>query len=209
MARALSPTGALGAFRATSGATRNAIRADWLFRTVACVQRAAPFGESSAQDIELALASTPAVTPLERLVLRGIIADFRHEWRACPTYHKAQESTRDGRRHATADKIGRACAYVNAHAADHSLTLSEVARVVDLSVWHFSRTFKRDIGCGFSSYVLSVRLKKAAALLENSGCSIKEIMLECGFTHAGDFSRSFKAQFGCIPSLWRRGYETR
>ena len=49
-------------------------------------------------------------------------------------------------------------------------------------------------------FIRSIRLKRAAQLLEKSGMSIAEIAYEVGFNNPKNFSKSFKEEFHVLPS---------
>ena len=48
--------------------------------------------------------------------------------------------------------------------------------------------------------IRSVRLRKAAKLIEQKFGNISEIAAEVGFNNPANFARSFKTQFGVSPS---------
>ena len=51
-------------------------------------------------------------------------------------------------------------------------------------------------------FIRSIRLKRAARLLEKSGMSIAEIAYEVGFNNPKNFSKSFKEEFHVTPSQY-------
>ena len=51
-------------------------------------------------------------------------------------------------------------------------------------------------------FIRSIRLKRAAQLLEKSGMSIAEIAYEVGFNNPKIFSKSFKEEFNVSPSQY-------
>ena len=53
-------------------------------------------------------------------------------------------------------------------------------------------------------FIRSIRLKRAAQLLEKSSFTIAEIAYEVGFNNPKYFSRYFKAEFGMLPSAYQR-----
>jgi signal transduction histidine kinase/DNA-binding response OmpR family regulator len=53
-------------------------------------------------------------------------------------------------------------------------------------------------------FIRSIRLKRAAQLLEKSRFTIAEIAYEVGFNNPKYFSRYFKAEFGMLPSAYQR-----
>jgi signal transduction histidine kinase/DNA-binding response OmpR family regulator len=53
-------------------------------------------------------------------------------------------------------------------------------------------------------FIRSIRLKRAAQLLEKSGKSIAEIAYEVGFNNPKHFSKFFKEEFDVLPSLYNK-----
>ena len=51
-------------------------------------------------------------------------------------------------------------------------------------------------------FIRSIRLKRAAQLLEKSGMSIAEIAYEVGFNNPKNFSKAFKEEFKVLPSQY-------
>ena len=66
------------------------------------------------------------------------------------------------------------------------------------------RKIKRLTGLSTVEYIRSIRLKKAARLLENDNFSVSEVMYMVGFTNSSYFSRTFAARFGKTPKEYRR-----
>jgi AraC-like DNA-binding protein len=82
-------------------------------------------------------------------------------------------------------------------AADFSV--SELARSVGMSMFHFSRVFTELIGTPPHRYLLQARLNAARAMLRG-GRSVTETCFACGFSNLSHFSRSFARRFGHAPS---------
>ena len=51
-------------------------------------------------------------------------------------------------------------------------------------------------------FIRSIRLKRAAQLLEKSGMSIAEIAYDVGFNNPKNFTRYFKEEFKVLPSQY-------
>ena len=51
-------------------------------------------------------------------------------------------------------------------------------------------------------FIRSIRLKRAAQLLEKSGLSIAEIAYEVGFNNPKNFTKFFKEEFKVLPSQY-------
>jgi AraC family transcriptional regulator len=80
------------------------------------------------------------------------------------------------------------------------VTISELAREVSLSEFHFLRSFKAAFGCTPHQYLLSKRLHKAMTLLKGGKLSVTETAYASGFNDVFSFSKTFKKQFGVTPS---------
>lgn len=103
------------------------------------------------------------------------------------------------------DKILRkAKEYVEAHMVDTSFTIEEMSRELGLSRMHFHRKIKSLTGLSPAEFVRSIRLKRAAAILQQNNVSVKEVMVMVGFENADHFRRCFKEQFGVTPSEYRQ-----
>lgn len=84
------------------------------------------------------------------------------------------------------------------------LTLEEIADKACFSKYHFHRIFKAVTGETVSAHIRRLRLEKAAnRILTESGESITEIALDCGFGSSQNFATTFKKQFGCSPRTFR------
>jgi AraC family transcriptional regulator of arabinose operon len=81
--------------------------------------------------------------------------------------------------------------------------LEILAQKVSLSPSRLSHLFKQEVGDSITNVILTMRLQKAARLLEFSSHSIKMIAEEVGFTSAFYFSRQFHQCFGRSPREYR------
>ena len=54
-------------------------------------------------------------------------------------------------------------------------------------------------------FIRSIRLKRAAQLLEKSGMSVSEIAYEVGFNNPKNFTKYFKEEFKVLPSQYVSG----
>jgi AraC family transcriptional regulator len=81
-------------------------------------------------------------------------------------------------------------------------TLAELAREAGLSPYHFLRTFEHVTGVTPHQFILRARLREAAVRLAESS-RIVDIALESGFGDLSNFNRTFRAEFGVTPGVWR------
>jgi AraC-like DNA-binding protein len=67
-------------------------------------------------------------------------------------------------------------------------SLSELASLCGLSRSHFTRAFKNTIGLPPHRWLLMQRIERAKSLLAQTGVSISQIAIECGFADQSDFT---------------------
>jgi AraC family transcriptional regulator, regulatory protein of adaptative response / methylphosphotriester-DNA alkyltransferase methyltransferase len=83
------------------------------------------------------------------------------------------------------------------------LTLDEVARRVATSPRQLRRAFAEVGGTSFRSYLLAVRMARAAALLATSDLPVAEVGRRVGYRQPGQFAKAFKRARGTTPSEFR------
>ena len=83
------------------------------------------------------------------------------------------------------------------------LCLDEVAKVVNTSVFHFCKIFKKAAGIGFTDYLSRVRIEKSKNLLLNPNLRISEIAYAVGFQSLTHFNRVFRRIVGQAPTQYR------
>ena len=76
--------------------------------------------------------------------------------------------------------VRRAVDYVHAHYKEQ-IGLPEAAETAGLNPAYLSFLFKQELGTGFSSYLLDLRMECARALLRGTNEKIKEVAREAGF----------------------------
>jgi AraC family transcriptional regulator len=96
--------------------------------------------------------------------------------------------------------------YVHANlAAD--LSLDDLAQVVDLSKYHFSRRFKRRTGQSPYQFVIYERVRAARRQLRETTHSLARIALNVGFNSQSHFTRTFKRHVGLPPGRYRSAWQ--
>jgi AraC family transcriptional regulator len=92
--------------------------------------------------------------------------------------------------------------YMAAHsAAPHKL--AGLARMANLSPYHFLRSFKAATGVTPHQWLLRARLREAAEKLAATKVPVTGIALDVGFEDLSNFTRSFHAEFGASPRQYR------
>lgn len=82
--------------------------------------------------------------------------------------------------------------------------IGRLARLVGMNDAKLCAGFKQVFGMTISAYTRNLRMRRAKALLEESGLSIIEVALEVGYSHSSNFATAFKRYFGVTPRQARR-----
>lgn len=90
---------------------------------------------------------------------------------------------------------------------NNDISLSDIAGYVYLSTSHFARAFKKCYGTSPIQYLLSVRIEKATALLEETNLKVGDIASSVGFSAQQRFNDIFKKHLGVSPSEYRQKYK--
>lgn len=85
-----------------------------------------------------------------------------------------------------------------------NLSLSDIAREVDASVFHLARIFKTRTGFSLHAYRNQLRLRAALERLAEPGADLIDIALELGFSSHSHFTETFRRSFGKTPSVVRQ-----
>ena len=93
--------------------------------------------------------------------------------------------------------------YIDNHIYQNTKT-SDLANLVHLSESQTIRMFKQAYGMTPHNYLLSMRMKSAQQLLEQTNLSIKEIAYNLGFSDEHYFSHLFKEKIGKNPTSYRK-----
>ncbi len=81
--------------------------------------------------------------------------------------------------------------------------IETLARAVDLSPGHFSRSFRAATGETPHRMASALRIEEAMRLLSETELPVTSIALDLGFASSAHFSSRFKALVGMPPSRWR------
>lgn len=92
--------------------------------------------------------------------------------------------------------------YIFSHFAE-PLSLEEIAASGNVSRSKCCLIFKKYLGESPIDFVNSYRLEKSCQQLRNTGKSITEIALSCGFNHSSYYTKLFTRKYGCTPSQYR------
>lgn len=148
--------------------------------------------------------------------------------------HPAQRLIYDGVSHALAAELLRLCledrresgpighaslglplkvlAKVIEHIEEHvsgSIGLDDLARVANVSRFHFLRLFKLSTGITPMAYVERLRLKRSEELMRQGDMTFTEIALAVGFADQSHFARRFRRLNGLTPGQFRQEHARR
>ena len=86
---------------------------------------------------------------------------------------------------------------------DQGWSLAELGAEAGKHPAHLARAFQQHYGCTIGAHIRRARAERAARLLRSSAMPMIDIALDCGYSDAAHFSRSFKAVFSLTPTAYR------
>jgi AraC family transcriptional regulator len=102
----------------------------------------------------------------------------------------------------TASPIESAVLFIETH-YQQKITLELLAAQVNMSVYHFARRFKKEIGYAPYEYLLKTRIGQAKILLKKTGMPVKAVAYEAGFSNESGFVFYFHKNVGMTPTQFR------
>lgn len=96
--------------------------------------------------------------------------------------------------------------YINTN-FDRDISLADLSERFYMNPTYLSRMFKKVMGVPYSKYLISVRIRQAVKLLNDTNKKIAEIALLCGFHSDNHFCKMFKQVMGITPLKYRNGKE--
>ncbi|WP_081942973.1 AraC family transcriptional regulator [Myxosarcina sp. GI1] len=101
-------------------------------------------------------------------------------------------------------QLGQVLDYIDAY-LDRNIKLADLAQLLGMSPFHFSRLFKQSIGMTPHQYLSQQRVERAKELLKKTDRLIIDIALECGFSSHSHLSKQFRQITGITPKAYRLG----
>ena len=98
----------------------------------------------------------------------------------------------------------KAIAYIEEQIANPELSVERLSREMGMSRVNFYKKCLSITGKTPVELIRTVRLKRAAQLLEKSQMRVNEVALECGFNDVKLFRKYFKDEFGRLPSDYHK-----
>ena len=101
-----------------------------------------------------------------------------------------------------ANKMYQIAEYIQAHSSE-ILTLPMIAERFSISPYYLSHQFPAVFGISLTKHLQIVRVRNALQMLGYTGSSIHDVIQNCGFSSASQFSRIFRAVCSMSPSEFR------
>lgn len=99
-------------------------------------------------------------------------------------------------------KLRRVKEFIDAN-LETDLSLSSLAAVADLSLFHFARAFRKSTGQTPQQYLTTRRIELAKKLLAENNLPLVEISLQTGFKNQSHFTTLFRKYTKFTPKTWR------
>jgi AraC family transcriptional regulator len=100
----------------------------------------------------------------------------------------------------------RVAEFIEEHLAEE-ISLAALAKLVDLSLYHFARAFAQSFGTPPHRYHMARRMDRAKGLLQRPALSVTQIGARIGFRETSSFSKAFRKFTGLTPTEYRRHRE--
>lgn len=106
-----------------------------------------------------------------------------------------------------ADKLSpfvrNALAYIARNSSDNAMRLTDVASNCRVSFAYLSRTFKREVGYGFNSYLNQLRVYRSLPMVRDGKESLQQVSETVGFNNYNIYFAYFKKMIGIAPTDYR------
>jgi AraC family transcriptional regulator len=97
----------------------------------------------------------------------------------------------------------RVAEFIEQHLAEE-ISLSVLAKVTGLSLYHFAHAFTQSFGMPPHRYHMARRMDRARNLLRKPALSVTQIGIQIGFRESSSFTRAFRRFNGFTPTEFRR-----
>jgi len=155
-----------------------------------------------------------AFRPSKKPLFESLFSSFYEVWQAkLPGYYFSalsifyrilyELSAEDEKNSEDYLKIKPACDYLHKHYLDPNLGVFSLAKACYMSDTYFRKLFFKVFNTTPHSYINSLRIERAKALLSELNSTVEQVAQKSGFSDAKYFSTVFKKQVGVSPSKYR------
>lgn len=132
-----------------------------------------------------------------RMESMGIISQFLSRFikNARPKYHTSDE------------RISHALKTIS-NCIETVVTVESLARESCMSVGHFIRLFRSEVGCTPAQFLIEHKMTKAKLMLATESFMTKEIAFRLGYDDVSYFTRLFRKHVGVTPRQYRLSYNS-
>ncbi len=99
--------------------------------------------------------------------------------------------------------LSKAIEYIYSHYGNKNLSVENIAKELNLSVYYFVRSFKKHFGVTPHRFILSLRVEKAKQMILKTNESFSLIAQMCGFSDQSHMIKIFKKILGYKPGILR------
>ena len=114
-----------------------------------------------------------------------------------------ENDTADKKHVSMSSPVYPAVEFIHNHPKE-KVSMKSMALLCRISESHFSRTFSRDVGENFVSYVNRNKINQSKQLLRNSNKTISQIAAEFGYADTSNYISIFKKFEGITPQVYRQ-----
>ena len=111
---------------------------------------------------------------------------------------------RQVKRNRSSTNVEAAIGYMEKNYQNSQLSLSDIAKAVNISDSYFARLFKQETSYTPKHYLNNIRLRQAKWYVTYTSDSINTISYLCGFDNPQYFISKFKAKYGTTPQAYRQ-----
>lgn len=104
------------------------------------------------------------------------------------------------------ERITKIIQYINEN-YNHITDIEQIAEHFFISKFHLCRFFRKNLGIPLVSYVNTIKVREACALMKNENMSMTQIAMQCGFNSSSYFCKVFKKEKGLSPSDYRKKHK--
>lgn len=98
----------------------------------------------------------------------------------------------------------QAKAYIEKHYQNPNLTIADISKQLRVNQTYLRKMFKSQLHMTMSSYITSVRMKKARELILEGVQKLSSISHSVGYNDVSYFSKCYKKFYGYLPSATRK-----